>query len=365
MLPVLSAALEQRPVPLLALRLPEFERIAWRSGKRAAQRLERSAVNAFTESAQQMLRMGDMCGHDDGSDVFAIVMTAPSRESRAPSPMDVRAVLERISAAISLRCGLRAQTGWVQLTRINGDLQRDIALALERGARERERYEFFSAIGHELRTPLTSIRGYLETLLDEDVDAPTSRRFLETARREALRMGRLLDGMFEFSLLDLSSGALAGQSCDVGAQISQACEVVRPLANARGVAVECMPAQLCAAIDADACLQLLVNLLDNAVKYGRDGGRVRIEARSHGGEAIIAVDDDGPGIAEHERESIFGLRVRGSSAAARPGTGIGLAIVKMIAERAGGAVRVASSPLGGARFEATLPLQQEFAAATS
>lgn len=356
----LAAAVEVRPVPLLALRLPEFERIAWREGKRAARRLERLTIRAFTGSAHRMLRSGDLSGHDAGSDIFTIVMTAPSREARAPSSLDIRSVLERVSAAISLQCGLRAETGWILLARFDGDLPREICAALERGARDRERYEFFSAIGHELRTPLSSIRGYLETLLDGQVDPATSQRFLETARREALRMGRLLDGMFEFSLLDLSTDALAGQWCDLGGQIAQACDVVRPIAQSRSIGVERAPIDARAAIDPDACLQLLVNLLDNAVKYGHEGGTVRVGARAHSGEVVVSVDDDGPGIAVHERESIFGLRVRGSSAAARPGTGIGLAIVKMIAERAGGGVRVGASPLGGARFEVTLPLKEDF-----
>lgn len=365
----MEAELAYRPIPLLVLRLPEFERIAWRDGKRAAQRLERLTITAFVESARTMLRTGDRAAHDPGSDVFVIVMTAPSRESRTPTAVDSRAVLERVAAAISLRSGLRVETGWSMVTRLDPHegLQRDIAIALERGARERERYEFFSAIGHELRTPLTSIRGYLETLLDDETDPATARRFLETARREALRMGRLLEGMFEFSLLDLSSGAPAGQSCDLRSQLLQACEVVRPLAQARGMAVECA-ANLAApvAVDPDACLQMLVNLLDNAIKYGRDGGTVRISAAEESrGEAIVRVDDDGPGIAPQERESIFGLRVRGASSAARPGTGIGLAIVKMIAERAGGAIRVTESPLGGARFEAVLPVKQESGARAS
>lgn len=354
----ICAAVECGPVPLLVLRLPEFERIAWRDGKRAAQRLERLTVAAFLESARGVLRTGDGAGHDPGSDVFAIVLTAPSRERRAPSPVDIRAVLERVAAAISLRSQLRVETGWTMLTRVDpqAGLGHDVGLALERGARERERYEFFSAIGHELRTPLTSIRGYLETLLEEDVDRATARRFLETARREALRMGRLLEGMFEFSLLDLSGEALAGRSCDLRDQLIQACEVVRPLAASRGVNVECAARfDARVAIDADACLQLLVNLLDNAVKYGREGGVVRVEAVPQGGDAIVRVDDDGPGIAPQERDSIFGLRVRGAGGASRPGTGIGLAIVKMIAERAGGGIRVGDSPLGGARFEAAIP----------
>ncbi len=313
---------------------------------------------AFVESAGTVLRVGDMSGHDPGSDVFVIVMTAPSREARAPSPVDIRAVLERVAVSITLRVELRVESGWTTLTTLDprANLERDIAIALERGARERERYEFFSAIGHELRTPLTSIRGYLETLLDDQqADPQTRRRFLETARREALRMGRLLDGMFEFSLLDLSSEALASQSCDLESRLLQACEIVRPQAQGRNVRVECGAfAGPVVAIDPDACLQLLVNLLDNAVKYGVDGGLVRIEARAQSDTVIVSVDDDGPGIAVQERESIFGLRVRGAEAGTRPGTGIGLAIVKMIAERAGGAVRVMESPLGGTRFEVTL-----------
>ncbi|HET9095212.1 MAG TPA: hypothetical protein VFN37_01010, partial [Candidatus Baltobacteraceae bacterium] len=96
LVPGLEAALEYGPVPLLALRLPEFERIAWRDGKRAAQRLERLTTAAFIDSARSMLRTGDGAGHDPGSDVFAIVMTSPSRESRAPSAADIRAVLERV-----------------------------------------------------------------------------------------------------------------------------------------------------------------------------------------------------------------------------------------------------------------------------
>lgn len=368
LIPALASAVERGPVPLLCLRLPEFERLAWRQGKRAARRLERLTIAAFVDSAAGLLRTGDRCAHDGGSDIFTIVMTAPSRDARVPSSIDIRSVLERIAASIVSRCSLRVETGWTMVSRVDprGTLDDEIAIALERGARERERYEFFSAVGHELRTPLSSIRGYLETLLDDEIDAVTARRFAETARREAIRMGRLLEGMFEFSLLDLSSGSLASQSCDLSRQVAQALDVVHPLARSRGIAVDYATAPaLHAAIDSDACLQMLVNLLENAVKYGRGGGHVRVTVREARGEALITVDDDGPGIAAHERECIFGLRARGSNAGSRPGTGIGLAIVKMIAERAGGSVRVMQSPLGGARFEAALPLRHDLRARVS
>jgi signal transduction histidine kinase len=353
----LARALQRGVVPLLVLRLPELQRIAWHTGKRAAQQLERAGCAAFIDAARRLLRRGDLIAHDRQSDVFIIAMTSPSRQRRTAAPADIRAVLERISAAIALRCEVRVETGWTLLNRRDCDVDEEIVSALERGARERERYEFFSTVGHELRTPLTSIRGYLETLLDEEIDAATARRFLETARRESLRMGRLLEGMFEFSLLDLSSGAFAGHSCEIQALLQQACDVVRPFARAREISLLRAPApEVRAAIDPDACLQLLVNLLDNAVKYGRDRGTVRVCAQCSAHGVLVSVEDDGPGIAAHERESVFGLRVRGARAGTRPGTGIGLAIVKMIAERAGGAIRVCDSSLGGARFEASLPL---------
>lgn len=364
----IAHALAEAPVPLLVLRLPQFERIAWREGKRAARRLERVAVRVFDRAAHRVLRAGDLTAHDPGSDLFVIAMTAPARADRMLSPMDCRAVLERLAAAVSLESGLRVETGWTLLRRFDpqAGLQSDLEIALERGSRERERYEFFSAIGHELRTPLTAIRGYIETLIDGDVDPERTARFLETARREALRMGRLLDGMFEFSLLDISATALSTRHCDLARQIQLACEVVRPLAQNRGITVRCTGAEsVLAALDPDACLQLGVNLLENAIKYGREGGLVLVQAQLRGGEAVLGVDDDGPGIAPAERDSIFGLRVRGSLAADRPGTGIGLAIVKMIAERAGGTVRVLESPLGGARFEASLPLKAESAVPAS
>lgn len=356
-------ALAHGPVPLLVLRLPQFERIAWREGKRAAKRLERATADAFEAATKSALRSGDRTAHDPGSDQFVIAMTAPSRDSGVPSTADCRAVLERVAVAMALSSDLRIETGWTLVRRLHlrEGLGREIEVALERGARERERYEFFAAIGHELRTPLTSIRGYLETLLDGGVDPELARRFLETSRREAMRMARLLDGMFEFSLLDLSADAMLSRSCDIARQIELACEIVRPAAQSRSITVERPPCRAATvAIDADACLQLLVNLLDNAVKYSGDGGRVCIAAHSSCGEAIVTVDDDGPGIVPAERDSIFGLRVRGVHAAVRPGTGIGLAIVKMIAERAGGGIRVTESPLGGARFEASLPTKEEF-----
>src|SRR6516225_12395753 len=99
-----------------------------------------------------------------------------------------------------------------------------------------------AAIGHELRTPLTSIRGYIETLLDGELDARTTRRFLETARREALRLGRLVEGMLEFSMLDLSE-LRRGASCDVVEQVRATVDAALPLALERRVTIRARLAQ--------------------------------------------------------------------------------------------------------------------------
>lgn len=284
-----------------------------------------------------------------------------------PTAMDCRSALGRIAAGMSGATGLTVEMGWtlVRQMECERDVETQISVALERGLRERERYEFFATVGHELRTPLTSIRGYLETLLEGGLDPATARRFLEVARRETLRLGRLVDSMFEFSLLDLSSCALGAADCDLSRTVEAACETVRPLAAARGIELRSNSREpTIAALDEDACLQALINLLENAVKFGNENGHVRIGVDVDAPFVRISVEDDGPGIAPADRERIFGLRVRGAQAG-RPGTGIGLAIVRMIAERAGGEITVRESALGGAKFELLLPMRAELAAPAS
>jgi two-component system, OmpR family, phosphate regulon sensor histidine kinase PhoR len=205
-----------------------------------------------------------------------------------------------------------------------------------------------ATIGHELRTPLTSIRGYVETLLDGDFDAPTARRFLQTVRREALRLGRLVDGLLEFSLLDLSTDANS-VVCNIGEQIRATIEMLSPMAAQRHVTIRALlPEVVFARVDGDACVHALSNLVENAIKYGGSDGTVQVSCTCEPPYVSIAVEDRGCGVAPESRDAIFLMGVRADSASS--GCGIGLAIVKAIAERAGGDVRVETSSLGGARF---------------
>lgn len=360
-----DAATSER-LPLLVIRLPELERIAWRHGKRAAH-AERAAARAFYNAVGSCLRSEDLLGHDVGSDVFVVAMLALGRNHTQPLPWHCRLVLKRVAATMSLAANENMETGWI-LTRageVDTSLVSEIAAALKRGRLERERFDFFATVGHELRTPLTSIRGYLETLLQADCDASTSRRFLETAQGEALRLGRLVDGMFEYSLLDMRPERLWQKGCDPNLAIRAASRAVAPMAAHRSVSIDLLDAVACTvAMDADACIQTLINVVDNAIRHGREGGRIVISSSSQAGFVRIAVDDDGAGVCETERNAIFEFRIRGSSEHAQ-GSGIGLTIARQLVERAGGEIRVADSALGGARFEMLLPAQAESLLPTS
>ncbi len=211
-----------------------------------------------------------------------------------------------------------------------------------------------ATLGHELRTPLASISGYLETVLDGECDPPTARRFLQTARREALRLGRLVDGLLEFSPLELGA---PGERvvCNVVEQIRATIEILSPLATRRRITIRLgLPEALHASVDGDAFVHALVNLVENAVKHGREQGTVEVSCAREERFVAVRVEDDGGGIAPEACDAIFAMGVRGTTPA-RAGSGIGLAVVKAIAERAGGDVRVEPSPLGGARFVLRVP----------
>jgi signal transduction histidine kinase len=352
------AQLAQEPRPVLVVRLPELERVAWRRGLRAARALERAATAAFSTAVSRVLRTDDLVAHDGGSDVFVAALIVPTRDGNVPAPVDARSALARIAATMEAATRLEVRTGWTTYDRANDSgsgVDAVIERALERGAQERERYAFFSSLGHELRTPLSSIRGYLETLLADGIDAGTRERFVRIAYNESLRLSRLVEGMFEISLLDLHAALPSPAIGSLAHALQAAHDACAANAAAHGVAlaIEDAPA-LGIAIDGDRLTLVLVNLIDNAVKHGRPGGGVFVSVDLADRRFVrVSVDDDGPGIAAADRERVFVLGERGATSA--EGTGIGLALVRLMIERAGGRVELEESPLGGARFVVTVP----------
>jgi two-component system, OmpR family, phosphate regulon sensor histidine kinase PhoR len=211
------------------------------------------------------------------------------------------------------------------------------------------------AVRHELRRPLTAIRGYLETLLEEEADPETTRRFLETARNEALRLSRLIDGMLDLPMLELQQPVRRALACDIVEQIRATIEIVSPMARKRDVTIRTRaPKRAVAVIDSDECVHALSNLVENAIKHGSEHGTVEVRCRRIVPFVEVAVEDDGNGVDPADRAAIFELGSRGACTD-RTGSGIGLAVVKAIAQRARGEVCVDSSTLGGARFLLRLP----------
>lgn len=351
-------------VPVLVLRVPFLERLAWREGRSAARRLERQCLTSFRETGRRVLRASDLLAHDDESELFVAALAVPPRDRPRMTSIDCRAALSRLSTAMEYAAGVDVECGWTFVRNVGvGDplLTVTVEAALERGARERERYAFFSAVGHELRTPLTSVCGYLDTLLGEPLDAATTQRFLEIARAEALRLGRLVEGMFALSMLDLQETLQRGEvgACDAVQALCAAIDATAPTARLREATVTLLEtpdrAPLLVAASLERVVQTAVNLLDNALKHGSRGGRVEVSARCGDGRFVeMRVEDDGPGVPPAERDTIFALGGRGADATAA-GSGIGLAAARLIVERMGGEIVVGDSALGGALFCVRLP----------
>jgi two-component system phosphate regulon sensor histidine kinase PhoR len=224
---------------------------------------------------------------------------------------------------------------------------------------EAVRKEFVANLSHELRTPLSILSGYLETLLDADVDPQTARRFLETMYRHAKRLNALLENLLLLSQLE--SGRLPLHVTTVGARefCERALERFEPVIASTGVSVTVsVPEGLSFATDSFRLEQALSNLIDNALKYGiKPGPRLALAAELDGPEVVLRVMDNGPGIPLRDQPHIFErfYRVHKDRSRDAGGTGLGLSIVKHTVQLLGGTVSVESSPGQGATFILRFP----------
>ena len=232
-----------------------------------------------------------------------------------------------------------------------GQLRREAELG-------RMRSDFVSSVSHELRTPLAQVRLFLETLRLGRWNTEQQREWLlENVDRETTRLTNLVDNVLHFS----RSGRVQGGEMEVvelAGYLEGVVAAFAPLAAARRVRFETEAAPgLVARMDPDAFRQVLLNLLDNAVKYGPQGQTVRVTAAPAGeGRAAIAVEDEGPGIDPAERERVWEPFRRGEKAvgSAAAGSGIGLSVVREIVAWHGGEARVEDGARG-ARVVVTLP----------
>lgn len=219
---------------------------------------------------------------------------------------------------------------------------------------------FMRLTSHELRGPLTVTRGYASLLAGGDfgdLPAPAEHaaNSIVTASETALS---LIEGMSEVASLEGDAGVLRLSSVRLGEVIERAVADVLPDAEAKGVSIDRQVGEGVLEVDADRCVIAVRNLLGNAIKYGGRDVTVHVRAavdRRHG--ARIEVEDEGPGISPADRERIFEryFRTDSSRTSAIPGSGLGLYIVRRIAELHGGEVRVSPTPAHGSRFTLSIP----------
>ena len=219
--------------------------------------------------------------------------------------------------------------------------------------------EFITSVSHELRTPLTAIRGSLELLADGDVGTLPSRALsvVEVAARGSHRLSRLVDDIIDLERLESGAFGLAPIPTAVRPLAEDAAASLAPLASSLDVRlVVVAPGAPSARCDADRVLQVLVNLLGNALKYAPQNSDVTVRVEERVDDVLISVSDAGRGVPDTELDAVFGRfhQVHPEVDLRQGGTGLGLAICKGIVEAHGGSIWVEGGG-GGATFRFTLP----------
>ena len=235
---------------------------------------------------------------------------------------------------------------------------------------EKIRKDFVANVSHELRTPLTSIKGYVEALLDGAKDDPAaSAKFLDIILKQSDRLNLIIEDLLELSKIESGRVSLKEELLELRAVIERTLSMMKPIAdkNRHQLITTIDPSLPPVAGDEDRLVQVLTNLLDNAIKYTPAGGTITVganlahsvgKAEEQANAIDLSVTDTGIGIPEQDRPRVFERFYRVDKARSREmgGTGLGLAIVKHIVEGHGGQVWVEANHPQGSRFVVRLPL---------
>lgn len=270
-----------------------------------------------------------------------------------PKPQDVSIVTRQGSRTV--RCSGTT-------VRYLGESDADVLLTLRDITEERRlsqvKSDFVSNASHELRTPLTNIRGYLEAIQDavREGAAPES-SFVDVALGNALRMERLIDDLLELSRAESGAVPLEKEETSLSAFLSRVADQHRTAAEQAGKTMIVEAGYGGFRADLRKLALALSNLVDNALKYGKEGGCVTLLGRIDGDDCVLEVADDGPGISPEHLPRIFERFYRVDKGRSRElgGTGLGLSITKHIVESHGGTIRVQSRLGVGTRFTIRIP----------
>lgn len=228
-------------------------------------------------------------------------------------------------------------------------------------ANERYRKEFLGNVSHEIKTPVFTIQGYILTLLDGALEDETiNRKYLERSEKSIDRLIHIVEDLEEISKLEAGSLVLERERFDIAALTREIAESLEMDASRHGIRIQAAhpsgqpPVYVTA--DRKRIGQVVVNLLNNSIKYGREGGTTRVSFVDVFDKVLVEVEDDGIGISEEDIPRVFErfFRVDKSRSREQGGTGLGLSIVKHILEAHGERITLRSTPGEGSTFSFTL-----------
>lgn len=220
----------------------------------------------------------------------------------------------------------------------------------------RQKSDFLALVSHELRTPLTAVKGFLDTALVHWDRLPETQRreMLGRVSNNADELQRLVSQLMEFARSDAGVVEFAPEPLDVAVEVGTALRDLAPVVGEHRIDVD-VPKGLTVMADRDGFGHVLVNLLTNAVKFSPAGSCVHVRAYGDGDDAVVAVTDEGPGIARAEQKRVFDRFYQSKRAGSSRGTGIGLTIAQRFTELHGGEIWVESEPGQGSTFSFTMP----------
>ena len=315
------------------------------------------------------------------SDFFVVFLFAPPRRKEAFATSDLKLIATRVSqklhnvmndraVELSINERLEMRSGYtvidhdpeLPISRLVYEARKEAAL---KSRLDEIMVTFVANVSHELRTPLTCIKGYTETLLEGAMEDPElTKRWLGTIYTEAQRLERLIKDLLDISMMEADQVDLSLSRCDLRALVQHTVSVLTPRAESQNIKIhldlpESAPDWI---LDHDRISQVLLNLIDNAIKYSNTDTNVHVRLYFSAERATIEVQDEGSGIKEAELAKIFDrfYRVEESRATRFGGRGLGLAIAKHLVDAHGGELSVTSVFGEGSKFTMTLPRQLDW-----
>ena len=231
---------------------------------------------------------------------------------------------------------------------------------------EESRKELMASISHDLRSPLTSIKAYVEGLLDGVARTPEmQRRYLGTIKSKAEDIDRMVSQIFLFSKMELEEYPVHPEPLRLDEEVDSLMQSAAPEYRARGLEITVQPAPVTVCADRDLLRRILLNIMDNSLKYkNKPVGHLEITMQASGGVCTLGLTDDGPGVPEEACGKLFDVFYRSDPARRNPagGSGLGLAIAATAAARMGGSIRAQNAQGGGLSIIITLPEEGNHAA---